>query len=47
MLFKIFVKNVDFEEVAYLILNGDLPNKIQLKKFKKKKETTEIYQNKY
>ena len=27
-----------FEEVAYLILNGDLPNKKELKKFKKKLE---------
>ena len=25
----------DFEEVAYLVLNGELPNKSQLKKFKK------------
>ena len=25
-----------FEEVAYLILNGDLPNSIELKKFEKK-----------
>ncbi len=27
-----------FEEVAYLVLNGDLPNKKELKKFKKKLE---------
>ena len=27
--------NCKFEEVAYLILNGDLPNKSQLKKFEK------------
>ena len=28
-----------FEEVAYLILNGDLPNTIQLNKFKKEERT--------
>ena len=28
-----------FEEVAYLILNGDLPNSIQLNKFKKEEKT--------
>ena len=28
----------DFEEVAYLVLNGDLPNKKQLKKFLKDEE---------
>ena len=28
----------DFEEVAYLILNKELPNKTQLKKFKKQIE---------
>ena len=28
----------DFEEVAYLILNKELPNKTQLKKFKKSLE---------
>ena len=38
MQFKIFVKNVSFEEVAYLILNKELPNKTQLKKFKKNLE---------
>jgi 2-methylcitrate synthase len=27
-----------FEEVAYLILNKDLPNSIQLKKFEKRRE---------
>ena len=27
-----------FEEVAYLVLNGELPNKAQLKKFKKQLE---------
>ena len=27
--------NCKFEEVAYLILNGELPNKNQLKKFEK------------
>ena len=27
--------NCEFEEIAYLILNGDLPNKKQLKKFEK------------
>ena len=27
-----------FEEVAYLVLNGELPNKTQLKKFKKQLE---------
>ena len=27
-----------FEEVAYLVLNGDLPNKKELKKFKKELE---------
>ncbi len=34
--------NCDFEEVAYLILNGNLPNKKELKKFEKeeKKERT-------
>ncbi len=34
--------NCKFEEIAYLILNGDLPNKTQLKKFEKleKKERT-------
>ena len=26
----------DFEEVAYLVLNGDLPNKKQLKRYKSK-----------
>ena len=30
-----------FEEVAYLILNKDLPNSIQLKNLKKKKKITE------
>ena len=29
----------DFEEVAYLVLNGELPNKIQLKKFIKQERT--------
>ena len=33
-----------FEEVAYLILNKDLPNSIQLKNLKKKKKITENYQ---
>ena len=28
----------NFEEVAYLVLNGELPNKIQLNKFKKQLE---------
>ena len=34
--------NCDFEEIAYLILNKDLPNKKQLKKFKmiERKERT-------
>ena len=36
-----------FEEVAYLILNKDLPNSIQLKLLKKKKKTTESYQKTY
>ena len=27
-----------FEEVAYLILNGELPNSIQLKKFRKEEK---------
>ena len=27
--------NCEFEEIAYLILNGDLPNKKQLKKFER------------
>ena len=31
-------KKCIFEEVAYLILNGELPNKIQLNKFKKQLE---------
>ena len=31
-------ENCDFEEVAYLVLNGDLPNKKELKKFKKELE---------
>ena len=29
----------DFEEVAYLVLNGDLPNKKQLKKFIKEERS--------
>ena len=29
----------DFEEVAYLVLNGDLPNKSQLKKFIKEERS--------
>ena len=34
-----------FEEVVYLILNKDLPNTIQLRKFEKEeKEEIEIYQ---
>ena len=36
-----------FEEVAYLILNKDLPNSIQLKNLKKKKEIIENYQKIY
>ena len=36
-----------FEEVAYLILNKDLPNTIQLKNLKKKKEIIENYQKIY
>jgi 2-methylcitrate synthase len=44
MLLKIYVKYCKFEEVAYLILNKDLPNSIQLKKFEKKRETIENYQ---
>ena len=36
-----------FEEVAYLILNKDLPNSIQLKNLKKKKKITENYQKIY
>ena len=32
-----------FEEVAYLILNKDLPNTIELENSKKKKKITEIY----
>jgi 2-methylcitrate synthase len=32
-----------FEEVAYLILNGDLPNKKQLKNLKNKKEKKENF----
>ena len=31
-------KKCIFEEVAYLVLNGELPNKTQLKKFKKQLE---------
>jgi 2-methylcitrate synthase len=42
MLLKIYVK-CKFEEVAYLILNGDLPNKKQLKNLKKKKEKKKTY----
>ncbi len=33
-----------FEEVAYLILNKDLPNTIQLRKFEKEEKTIESYQ---
>ncbi len=33
-----------FEEVAYLILHDDLPNKDQLKNLKKKKEVIEKFQ---
>src|SRR6056300_716459 len=37
-----------FEEVAYLILNKDLPNSIQLKKFKKeKRKNKELTKNLY
>ena len=36
--------NCGFEEIAYLILNGDLPNKKQLKKLKEKNE---VYQKHY
>ncbi|MDC1096385.1 bifunctional 2-methylcitrate synthase/citrate synthase [Pelagibacteraceae bacterium] len=32
-------KNCDFEEVAYLVLNGELPSKIQLKKFIKEEKS--------
>ena len=35
MQLKIYVQDVTFEEVAYLILNKELPNKKQLKEFKK------------
>ena len=38
---KIYVKNCKFEEVAYLILNGELPNKKQLKDFEKTREKRE------
>ena len=41
MLLKIYVKIVEFEEVAYLILNKDLPNTKQLKNLKKKNELIE------
>ena len=33
-----------FEEVAYLILNKDLPNSIQLRKFEKEEKIIESYQ---
>ena len=33
-----------FEEVAYLILNKELPNKKQLKKFEKEEIKKELYQ---
>ena len=36
-----------FEEVAYLILNGELPNKKQLKNLLKKKNQTENFPSKY
>ena len=37
-----------FEEVAYLILNKDLPNSIQLKKFEKEeRENRELTKNLY
>ena len=32
-----------FEEVAYLILNKDLPNTIELRKFEKEEKIIEIY----
>ena len=33
----------DFEEVAYLVLHGELPSKGQLKKFIKEERSTENY----
>ena len=40
--------NCQFEEVAYLILNKDLPNSIQLKKFEKEeKNNRELSKNLY
>ena len=36
-----------FEEVAYLILNGELPSKKQLKNLKKKREKKENYLRHY
>ena len=37
----------DFEEVAYLVLNGELPNKTSLKNSLNKKDLKENFQNKY
>jgi len=36
-----------FEEVAYLVLNGELPSKAQLKKFKKQLEKKQKYYNQF
>ena len=41
-------ENSTFEEVAYLILNKDLPNSIELKKFEKEERTNrELSKNLY
>ena len=37
--------NCNFEEIAYLILNGDLPNKTQLKKFEKIEKKKEHFKS--
>ncbi len=37
----------DFEEVAYLVLNGDLPNKKQLKNLLNMRDLKESFQNKF
>ena len=36
-----------FEEVAYLVLNGELPKKVSLKNLYPKKEKIENYPNKF
>ena len=37
----------DFEEVAYLVLHGELPIKLNLKNLLKKRDLKENYLNKY